>query len=196
MAGPSVASQRGPCERPGGCPAVAGTALQSEPGCPPSPPPWLLGAWPTAQAPVAHRRGGVTIPETVSFTTAVRSPSPRYTRCFVLFRFLVCFQDKRFEQRCEGTHRLHPVLGGDPDLGRPFQECGFAPESLGWGLKGNWVRLGHFYLARPTRNVSCSLGQAANPRTCQSLRARTPLVPDGLDQLARCLAPDTRTAGL
>lgn len=33
-------------------------------------------------------------------------------------------------------------------------------------------------------------------RICQSLRAQTPLIPDGLDQEARCLASDTRTAGL
>lgn len=56
VAGPSVGSQRGPCERPGGCPAVSGTALQREPGRPPSPPPWLLRAWPTARAPAADRR--------------------------------------------------------------------------------------------------------------------------------------------
>lgn len=35
--------------------------------------------------------GGVTVPETLSFTTVIRNPSPQYTWCFALFRFLVCF---------------------------------------------------------------------------------------------------------
>lgn len=168
VAGPSVGSQSGPCEWPGGCPAVSGTALQREPGHPPSPPPWLLRAWPTARAPAADRRWRHSPRDSELHHGHPQSLTTIHlVLCFVSFPCLF-LQDKRFEQRCEGTHRLHLVFGGDPDLGQPFQACGFAPESLSWGLKGNWVRLGDVYSAPPTRNVSCSLGQAASTRICQS----------------------------